>query len=180
MKPGGSKYFLSELSGEERSLNRQSTQAGPPYLSVLPLNVGVKIPGTKENRNQGECQHCTTHLSSIAAPETLTILCLHAWSRTRTRENSNLRALKHMNEGERCRSWALHQSWLRIPPTSKPAGEAKRAAAAKPEALASRTQGEAGREVETPHEGRHKPEALPPEDERELDAMSNRTRVTRA
>ena len=66
----------------------------------------------------------------------------------------------------------------------EPAGKAKRAAAARPEALASWTQGEAGREAETPlrregeqelkalpHQGRHKPKALPPEGERKLDAM---------
>jgi hypothetical protein len=57
----------------------------------------------------------------------------------------------------------------------EPAGEAERAAAARPEALASRTQGDAGREAEPPpregeqelesppHKGRRKPEALPPE-----------------
>ena len=65
----------------------------------------------------------------------------------------------------------------------EPAGEAERAATARPEVLASWTQGVARREVETPprkgeqefkappHKGRRKPEALPPEGERELDAM---------
>ena len=65
----------------------------------------------------------------------------------------------------------------------EPAGEAERAAAARPEALASWTQGEAGREAEAPPgegeqelkapplKGRGKPKALPPEGERELDAM---------
>ena len=68
----------------------------------------------------------------------------------------------------------------------EPAGEAERAAAAKPEALAPWTQGEAGREVETPpregeqelkappHKGRRKPEALPPEGERKRRTTSPR------
>ena len=59
------------------------------------------------------------------------------------------------------------------------AGEVERAAAARPEALAPWSQGEAGCEAETspregeqelkalPHQGRRKPEALPPEGERE-------------
>ena len=61
----------------------------------------------------------------------------------------------------------------------EPTGEAERAATAKPEALASGTQGKAMREVEPPpqeggqelkaplHKGRCKPEVLPPEGERE-------------
>ena len=57
----------------------------------------------------------------------------------------------------------------------EPAGEAERAATARPEALASWTQGEAGREVETPPGGGEQElKALPPEGERKLDAMPQR------
>ena len=39
------------------------------------------------------------------------VLGLHLRSRTRMRGKPNLQALMRTNEGERCRSWALHQSW---------------------------------------------------------------------
>jgi len=52
-----------------------------------------------------------------------------------------------------------------------PAGEAERAVAARPEALAPPTQGKASHEVQTPsHEGKGEPDALPPEGKRKLDA----------
>jgi len=93
------------------------------------------------------------------------------------------RAFTRTNEGERCRSWALHQALPVVGAAPglaegtagiEPAGEAERAAAAKSEALAPWTQGETRPEVERlPREGKrvHEPlpEAPPRKREREVD-----------
>jgi len=97
-------------------------KAPPPIgmsLKIVAPNSGrCQICILKSWRNQGECQHWATHLSSLeimAAPGTLTILGLHAWLRMWTLGKSNPCALTCTNKGERCQSQVLQQPWLKEP-----------------------------------------------------------------
>src|SRR5260221_14726010 len=70
--------------------------SGPPPNAVA-LNPRTHM--LKTWKNQGEHQHWTAHLSSMAAPEILIVLGLYGRSRTRTQGESNPRALTRMNKG---------------------------------------------------------------------------------
>ena len=60
-------------ASEGRATNIYPERLKPPNLLAEDLE-----------KSGGQCQHWATHLSSLAAQETLTVLGTHAWSRTLT------------------------------------------------------------------------------------------------
>src|SRR5712691_6981454 len=110
-------HHLTPSRARIRRVEKLLPPSGPPPNTVA-LNPRTRM--LKTRKNQGEHQHWTAHLSSMAAPEILIVLGLYARSRTRTQGESNPRALTRMNKGECYRSQVLHQSWPRKPPASNP------------------------------------------------------------
>jgi len=89
----------------------------PPRTDVLSLR-SHRARMKKTCRKQGECHpYWATHLRSL---RTLTLSGLRTWPRMRTLGKSNPRASTRTNEGERCRSRALHQPWPKELPASDP------------------------------------------------------------
>ena len=147
--------------------------SGMSQKTVAPSLGSCQIHKQKTCRKQGECrQYQVTHLRS------LTTLIYTLWGFVDLAEDADARNLEPSGIDMHEQGGALPVAGAAPAQAEstagvKSAGEAERAIAAKPEALASWTQGEAGREAESPpqegeqelkaplHKGRHKPEALP-------------------
>jgi len=146
-----------------------------------------KSPNLREEdlQESGGVSALATHLSSMVAPETLTVLGLCAWPRTRTQGESNPRAVDAHERGGALPVAGAAPTLAEETAGVEPAGEAERAAAAKSEALAPWTQGETRDEVETLREGKREAdepplEALPQKGERKLAALLRERECERA
>src|SRR5712691_9291665 len=86
-------HHLTPSRARIRRVEKLLPPSGPPPNTVA---LNPRTRKLKTWKNQGEHQHWTAHLSSMAAPEILIVLGLYARSRTRTQGESNPRALTRM------------------------------------------------------------------------------------